>query len=103
LKLPLLAKPNITKGGRSRRRFIDSVEEGVAQLAHYADYFSHEDNKRYAFERYGITVNNPLLGLIVGNEENVTKAQVDEACRRLRSFELIDYDTLLQLYIKSTC
>jgi hypothetical protein len=103
LKPPLLARANITKGGRSRRRFIDSVEEGVAQLAHYADYFSHEANRQYALERYGITVDNPHLGLIVGNEENVTRAQVDEACRRLKSFELIDYDTLLQLYLKSTC
>ena len=76
----------------------------IAQLAHYEAYFSYEANRAYAFDRYGIRVDNPILGLIVGNEENVNDTHVNEAKRSLRSsFEVTDYDTLLRLYLESTC
>jgi hypothetical protein len=39
LKTAALRKHDLTKGSRRRRRFIDYVEEGVAQLANYREYF----------------------------------------------------------------
>jgi hypothetical protein len=100
LKRPLLERSTLTKGKRQRRRFIDYVEEGVAQLAHYQEYFMYERNRQYAYEKYGIEVSEPRSVLVVGNYENINQEQVDEACRRLKSFELIDYDTMLQLYLE---
>jgi hypothetical protein len=101
LKRPLLERSTLTKGKRQRRRFIDYVEEGVAQLAHYQEYFTHESNRQHAYERYGIRIDQPRSVLVVGNYENVDQEQIDEACRRLKSFELIDYDTILQLYLEA--
>jgi hypothetical protein len=101
-KLPLLNKKSITKAAHRRRRFIDSVSEGVAQLANYADYFTWDANARVAFEQYGVKVEDPRLILIVGSLENVESNRVAEAARSLSgNYEIIDYDTLIQMYLKS--
>jgi hypothetical protein len=103
LKLPLLNKSTITRADRPRRRFIDPVSEGIAQLSHYNEYFSFQENCEYARARYGIEVKDPKLGLIVGTYENVEKRHIDEAQRMYRDFELMDYDTLMNLYLNSEC
>jgi len=95
LKKPLLDKANITKGKPSRRRFIDYVAEGIAQLAAYEDYFKHKINADYAVKKFGITVDNPQLVLVVGNYENTDIYEVKEAARVLKpNYTIIDYDTL---------
>jgi hypothetical protein len=103
LKLPLLNRASITRSNRPRRRFIDSVSEGIAQLSHYYEYFSFEKNREHARARYGIEVKDPRLGLIVGTYENVERRHIDEAQRAYRDFELIDYDTMMSLYLNSEC
>lgn len=103
LKLPLLNRTSLTKGNRNRRRFVDSVEEGIAQLAHYKEYFADEVNAAKAAELYGIrSTSSPRMVLIVGNEENFEASRVKEASRRLQPFELLSYDTVLQLYLASS-
>jgi hypothetical protein len=58
-KTALLAKKSLTKGERRRRRFIDAVNEGIAQLAHYADFFRVPEHQVYAKDAYGIELDNP--------------------------------------------
>lgn len=99
LKTALLNKLSITKAGRSRRRFIDYVEEGVSQLANYREYFTYPGNAEYARKKYGIEVNNPKLVLVVGSYENSYSDQISQACRKYNNVEVIDYDTLCQMYI----
>ena len=103
LKTALLSRSKLTKGRRSRRRFIDYIAEGAAQLAHYESYFTHPKNQDYAWAKYKISVNNPHLVLVVGNLENINRAHIDEAYRMLRNFEIIDYDIILHLYLNSNC
>jgi hypothetical protein len=102
LKTALLNKTSITKGERSRRRFIDYVEEGVAQLANYSEYFDYSKNCQFASEKYGIKVKNPNLVLVVGNFENANKTEIQEASRRLKNLTIIDYDSFLQLFLLSS-
>jgi hypothetical protein len=99
LKNALLTKDNLTKGGRRRRRFIDYVEEGIAQLANYREYFRYDKNARFAEERYGIVVDNPQLVLVVGSFENAKIDEINQACRRYEGITVIDYDTLCQLFL----
>lgn len=99
LKTALLTKDNVTKGGRRRRRFIDYVEEGIAQLANYREYFSYDRNAKFAEERYGIVVDNPQLVLVVGSFENAKIDEINQACRRYEGISVIDYDTLCQLFL----
>lgn len=99
LKTAALAKKNVTKGGRKRRRFIDYVEEGVAQLVNYEEYFTYPKNAIYAKEKYGIEVEKPKLVLVVGSWENSSPEEVNQARRRYAEIEIIDYDTFCHLFI----
>jgi hypothetical protein len=101
LKTAAPNRKSITKGKRNRRRFIDYVEEGIAQLAHYEEYFRYDENCKFAFENYGIKVSNPNLYLVAGNLENANEQQLDEACRKLKNIKVIDYDTLSGMFYKS--
>jgi hypothetical protein len=95
LKRPLLEKKKITKGEHSRRRFLDYVAEGIAQLANYEHYFSFKGNSQYASRKYGISVDNPKLILIVGNYENVDMEDIRQASRMLKpNYLVMDYDTV---------
>ncbi|SFP11509.1 Shedu anti-phage system protein SduA domain-containing protein [Pseudomonas borbori] len=99
LKTAALAKKNITKGGRKRRRFIDYVEEGVAQLANYKEYFVYPKNADHARNKYGIRIKEPKLVLVVGSWENSSLEEVNQARRRYPGIEIIDYDTFCHLFI----
>lgn len=59
------------------------------------------ENSAHVRERLGVTFDAPRYGLIVGNFENASTQQIEEASRRLSSFEILDYDTVLQLYVSS--
>ena len=99
LKTAALDKKKLTKASRSRRRFIDYVEEGISQLANYREYFNFPKNAAHAKEKYGIEINDPRLVLVVGSWENINIDEVNQACRRYRNVEVIDYDTICQMYI----
>ncbi|SDR36997.1 protein of unknown function [Pseudomonas grimontii] len=101
LKTAKLDKKKITKASRSRRRFIDYVAEGMAQLANYREYFKYPKNAGLAKKKYGIEVNNPRLILVVGSWDNLDADEVNQACRQYTGIDVIDYDTLSQLYIYS--
>lgn len=91
---------SITKGPHKRRRFIDYVGEGIAQLGHYREYFTYEKNRSHAFSKYGIKVDNPKLILVVGSYDNVHAEEVREACRMYKEeLEIRDYDTLNTSYL----
>lgn len=102
LKTAALDKIRITKGKRRRRQFIDLVDNGIAQLANYDDYFKYKKNKEYAQSKYNVKVNNPTLYLIVGSYENANKVEIEEAKRALKpQYRIIDYDTLNTKFLNS--
>jgi hypothetical protein len=99
LKLPLLNRKKITVGSRNRRRFYYTVEDGIAQLAHYRDFLSIPEHATLAEEKFGARFSDPKCVLVVGNYENVNADEVAEARRRFPNLEVIDYDSILQLYL----
>lgn len=101
LKTAALDKISLTKGKRARRRFIDYVSEGIAQLANYKEYFNYPANQKLAWDKYQIKINNPKLVLVVGSFENSNYTEIEEACRPYKDvITVIDYDTLMQLLIR---
>jgi hypothetical protein len=95
LKKPRWDVENLTKGGHKRRRFVDYVNEGIAQLANYEDYFKFPLNQSHASEKYGIAVNQPNLYLIVGNYENLPTSEKLEALRsQKKNLTILDYETI---------
>lgn len=101
LKTALLEKRKLTTGGFKRRRFISCVYEGIAQLANYLSYFEHERNREEAFKRLGVRVANPRGILVIGSYENYSTQLIEQALRSHPKIEVVDYDTIGQLYIAS--
>lgn len=101
LKTAALRNRKLTKGKRRRRRFIDYVEEGAAQLANYREYFSYPGNLDHARNKYGVEFKDPKYVLIVGNYENADPVEIQEASRKLDNIIVFDYDTLVQLFLGS--
>ena len=100
LKLALLNRKYLTTGKRTRRRFVTTtIEDGIAQLAHYRDFLSIPEHAALAKEKYGVTFDRPRFVLVVGNYENANMERIADARRRFPDLELIDYDSLLQLYL----
>jgi Domain of unknown function (DUF4263) len=99
LKTALLEKKKTTRGERKRRRFIDVVNEGIAQLANYAEYFGFEKNREHALAKYGIKVQSPQLFLVVGHYDNTRREEVEEALRPYKNVSVLDYDSIVQLFL----
>jgi hypothetical protein len=99
LKTAELLQRTLTTGGQHRRRFKEVIMEGVAQLAHYADYFKEPANAEYAEKQFGIRVKDPTLFLIVGERDNLPERELREASRMLDDrYRILDYDTVAELY-----
>ena len=99
LKTALINRSSLTKGPQKRRRFIDCVSEGLAQLAHYRDFFSYDENAKYAKEKYQVDFKDPQCTLIVGNYENASRQECVEALRAVNNIAILDYDTMIQMYL----
>ncbi|MFQ1432440.1 Shedu anti-phage system protein SduA domain-containing protein [Klebsiella pneumoniae] len=100
-KKGLTNRGRITRGERNRRKFITDIYDGLAQLNNYEEYFSYDKNKVEAMDKYGISVFEPLKILIVGNMENTIRLEVEQALRGMNNMKLIDYDSLMALYLQS--
>ncbi|MGW5330704.1 hypothetical protein [Streptomyces sp. NPDC004014] len=101
-KLPLLDKKSLTASDHARRRLTLSVGDGVAQLGNYEEYFTFPQNLAAAKEVLKETPAVPELVLVVGSDENYNGQEIREATRMSRPFDLIDYDTLMRLYLAAT-
>ena len=102
VKLPLLKRASLTTGGHRRRRFVSDVSEGIAQLLPITSKLFEKQiqaHQKILRERYGVTVSDPRLILLVGSAENYDAQEVVEAQRMHRHFELLDYDTIRALYL----
>jgi hypothetical protein len=102
LKTALLSR-NVTRRARERRMFAPDLEEGLAQLAHYHEYFSSDENREYLSRKYGIRVNDPKLVLVAGHQTNTNPQEVQEALRRVNihseQFAIISYDALVLAFL----
>lgn len=100
LKLPYWDKHKLTKGKRKRRSFLQIVDDAIAQLANYEDYFNFEKNIDFAKKKYNIEIKDPKLIILIGNYKNYNQDEIKEASRKLKdNFMIMDYDTFnLQFY-----
>jgi len=101
LKKALLTQKSITIGGKSRCRFNAYVNELIAQLNGYKNYFADEQNRKWALENKGIKINNPRLIGIVGDHNNFDKYKVEMALEQYKdSIVIISYEELINLLMK---
>jgi hypothetical protein len=70
-------------------------------LAHYKEFLSIPAKATAAKRKYDVEFREARFGLIVGNYENIDARKMEEASRMLQRFEIVDYDTMLRLYLVS--
>ncbi|MFG1815803.1 hypothetical protein ACGFIF_18720 [Kribbella sp. NPDC049174] len=83
----------LREAGKKHRRSA-TVREGAAQLAEYAKYFEEAENRAFVQTKYDVEVSEPRKLLIVGSQQPVTADDLAEAAA-----EIVDYDTILRLYL----
>ncbi|EPN4480375.1 Shedu anti-phage system protein SduA domain-containing protein [Klebsiella aerogenes] len=98
-KKGLTKRKSLTKGERRRRRFVDDVNEGLAQLDNYEEYFKFTQNAQHALDRFNVEVHMPRKILIIGNIENAKQDEVEQALRGRANTLVVDYDSLVSSYI----
>lgn len=99
LKTAAFKYKSLTNKKSSRRKFIEYVYDGIAQLHNYSEYFKVPENAKHALDTHGVEVSNPKLVLVVGSWENVVPADVQQASELHPDITIIDYDTFCHLYI----
>lgn len=102
LKKGLINKKSLTKDERRRRRFIDPVNEGLAQLANYEEYFTYKENLKHANDKYDISILEPNKVLIIGNKTNSNSDEIKEALRGHSNISVIDYESIISLYLANS-
>jgi hypothetical protein len=80
-------------------RLVSCAVTRDSQLANYREHLSKPEHIELVDEKYGVALNGPRYGLIVGNYENFDQDDVAAAKRRYPEFCMVDYDTILQLYL----
>jgi hypothetical protein len=101
LKTGAIRYKSLTKGGKARIRFVDYVDELVAQLVVYKRYFGSLANKEWAYEKYGIQTDNIRLIGIVGNQNNFIQKEVSAALKKYADeIVILSYPDLVALLRK---
>ena len=99
LKRGLLWSKRLFRGRRARMHFGSYVQELIGQLSGYARYFSHDENRRYALDTYGIRVDVPRLIGIVGNYDNLKRDDLELALENhRRDLTIMSYTDLVNLH-----
>lgn len=101
LKTAAFSFKSLTSRKSSRRKFIEYVYDGIAQLHNYSEYFKVPENAQYALEVHGVRVSKPRLVLVVGSWENALPHEIEQASELHQDVTIIDYDTFCQLYISA--
>ncbi|EMG3206458.1 DUF4263 domain-containing protein [Klebsiella pneumoniae] len=98
-KKALAKRKSLTKAERRRRRFVDDVNEGLAQLDNYEEYFTFALNAKHALDRFNVKVASPNKILIIGSIENAKQDEIEQSLRGRVNTLVVDYDSLVSSYI----
>lgn len=98
LKRGVIRNKSIVRGLPARPRFIDYVNEMIAQLARYESYFERPENAELARRQLGVVVNKPRLFGIVGNFDSFDIKEVRLAMTPYKdNLVVMSYDDIVGL------
>lgn len=94
LKLPT---ERLIVGTKDRLRFSGAVQEAVAQVREYRDYFEDPRRRRNVEKKYGLTAYRPVVAVIIGRKpENLEEEKLKQIEESLPPYlRIINYDQLL--------
>lgn len=93
IKLP---KKTLLTGIPQRKRFTAEVEEAIAQVSEYKEYFDNEDNRQEVKNKYGLSVFKPDIMVLIGRASNISKEDLIRINDRYRYVKVITHDDILK-------
>jgi len=95
LKLPL--ESLILRSEGRRRRFTSKVEDYVAQIREYNQYFNEHDHRKHVESKHGIKIpKSPPVALVLGS--NIEQKEIDDVTDRYDiDLDVYQYDHILDL------
>jgi anti-anti-sigma factor len=93
LKLP---REPVVVGRENRKRFSSAVQEAVAQLRTYRDYFDDRTRREEIQRRYGIRVYRPRMAVLIGRVTSVDPIEYRRIADGQKEVRIMTYDDLLK-------
>lgn len=94
LKLP---KEKLISGRENRTKFSSKVEDAIAQVRHYRDYFQSPNHRDLILKKYGVTVYKPKITILIGKTPvEISKEKLLELkdITERDKIEIITYDEI---------
>jgi DNA polymerase III delta prime subunit len=93
LKLPT---ENLIVGKKDRLHFSAAVQNAIAQVREYRDYFEVPQNRQKVLGKYGLTAYRPTAAIIIGRyPENISEEKLKQISEANPSYlKIITYDQL---------
>jgi len=96
LKLPT---HRLVSGKNNRIKLSSVVENAIAQVRHYRDYFDSKENKERFLKKYGLTAYKPKVSILIGKTPEFIPEEkmVDLKTHALRdNIEIITFDNFFE-------
>jgi hypothetical protein len=95
LELKLPHEP-IVVGRANRKRFSSAVQEAVAQLRTYRDYFDDRSRREEIQRRYGIRAYRPRMAVVIGRLTAMDPIEYRRIADGQKEVRIMTYDDLLK-------
>lgn len=93
IKLP---KKSLLTGIPQRRRFTAEVEDAIAQVSEYKEYFDDENNRQEVRRKYDLSVFKPEIIILIGQASNIDRKDLIKVNARYRYAKVITYNDILK-------
>lgn len=93
IKLP---RKTILTGIAQRKRFTAEVEDAIAQVSEYREYFDEDTYRQEAETKYNIKALKPDVMILVGNGSNMEREDLLRINDRYRYVKIVTYEDILK-------
>jgi hypothetical protein len=82
-------------GRDDRRRFSYAVEDAIAQVSEYREYFNDPRNIENIEKKYGIRIYKPNIVVLIGDSKNIDVEELIKIRDRRKDGEVVTYSELV--------
>jgi len=97
LKLP---KEKIISGRNNRIKFSSKVEDAIAQVRHYREFFQESSNREKFLKKYGITAYKPKVSIFIGKTPSLVTYEKILDLKEFKERDRIDIITYDEVFDK---
>lgn len=84
-------------GTENRRRFSQSVQEAIAQVREYRDFFEESGRRETVYRRYGLTAYRPNAVIVIGRQPKLPQVRLRPILEDVPSYVRVrTYDEVLE-------